>query len=291
MTADPLAYARPGLFLRVTVVMAGSVTIWALMLWVSATAFGDSLTRTNRVVNALLVFALAVPMVVAARRYLDRRPWAGLAMAGPSGAWPSFLAGVAAFMLPSAIGTAVALSAGWLRLSSRVSLIDGIAWVTLLVALVFVFEAFPEELIFRGYIFRNLAAEMPPWLALIGQALLFTVFGTALWVIAEGWGVLAERFGLFLSMAVVIGILRVTTGSVWTCIGFHLAFQVVAQSLLGARVWTDDETVLVLAAIIVPFVLAIPVARMLLRTEANWSLPEPDLPAGPGPRPAAGPAT
>ena len=273
MTPD--THRRPPLAIRLLAVFAGTIAIWSLMSWASSTFGDDELTIPTRFMNAVLVCGLAVPMIIAARRWLDRRPFADLGLENPRRAWRPFLVGMAAFLLPSALGLTVALATGWVDLQPQVPWSTILGWAALLIILVFLFEALPEELIFRGYLQRNLATALPPWVAAIGQAALFTAFGTGLWVASEGWGVLAERGIMFFAVAVVLGLLRIQTSSLWTPIGFHLAFQVVAQSLLSDRVTTDNDDALMLAAIASAFVLATTVTAFLgQRKDVTWSHPE-----------------
>jgi uncharacterized protein len=85
--------------------------------------------------------------------------------------------------------------------------------VAMLVVLVSAFEAFPEALIMRGYIQRNLTAAMPPWLADVVHTLLFVVFGSVLWTVTTGWEAAAEQAVVFLGMGIVLGCIRVGPGS------------------------------------------------------------------------------
>ena len=251
------------------------MSVWALMSWLNDTVVTGDLTVPVRAMNAVLISALAVPLVVVARRRLDRRPWAGLGLDRLSRAARPFLVGVAAFLVPSAIGLTVALLTGWTDLRPQVPWSTIVGWAGLLVVLVF-FEALPEELIFRGYLQRNLMTAMAPWAAAMVQAALFTVFGVALWVASAGWGVLAERGLLFFGFGVVLGLLRLQTGSVWTPIGFPLAFQGVAQSLLSDRMSTSSSDALMLSAFVSAFVLATTLVAFWSPRAVNWSRPEPE---------------
>src|SRR3546814_12014064 len=94
------------------------------------------------------------------------------------------------------------------------------------IALVFLAEAFPEELIFRGAIQSLLRGQMPGWPALILQALLFTLFA---WAIGAAPTWLDASFLLFFGF--VLGILR-CANAVPEAIGFHPAFLSPTQ-LLG----------------------------------------------------------
>lgn len=100
-----------------------------------------------------------------------------------------------------------------------------------------------------------------------------------LWVATQGWGVLVERGAIFPAMGVVLGVLRLVARSVWTPIGFHLAFQVVAQSLLtqpGIEVSSPGASTI--AGMIPPFVLAVTITLALTRNwpRPNWRGPEPE---------------
>lgn len=268
---------RPHLLWRLAAVSVGALLIWLLVVQVSARLFpGDEAAPLNHAVNAALVFVLAVPMVVLARRRLDRRPFGGLGLEWSRRAWRPFTAGALAWLVPAGGALAVALGAGWVEVAPRLSAGELLGAVALLLVLVFVFEAFPEELIFRGYLYRNLSAELAPWVAVLVQAGIFAVFGGLLWGIAAGPEAVPGRLALFFGMAVVLGLLRLMTGSVWTCVGFHLAFQTVAQLLLSDRFAVSDEEPLTFAVFVPPLVLATLVTALLWRAPVNWGTPEPD---------------
>jgi membrane protease YdiL (CAAX protease family) len=268
---------RPPLVVRAAVVMAAAFLIWRLMAWVSSFFPEGELSLLNHAVNALVVFVLAVPMVWLARRYLDRRPWRGLGLALDRAEWRPFMVGAASWALPGFAGVALCVAMGWSALGTAGSGTHAVAGLLLLPVLVLVFEAVPEELIFRGYLFRNLNAAMGAGLAVVAQAVLFALWGSAIWVMGEGWGVLAERLPLFLGMGVVLGCLRVVTGSVWACVGFHLVFQTVAQGLLNGRYLAVEGTdALTAVAFLLPFVLGVPTAILLTRTTGRWRERIPD---------------
>lgn len=268
---------RPPLVVRVAVVTVAALLIWRLMAWVSSLFPGGELSTLNHAVNALVVFVLALPMVWLARRYLDRRPWRGLGLTLDRGQWRPFLVGAASWALPGFAGIALCVAMGWSAFGPSAPGADAVAGLLLLAVLVLVFEAVPEELIFRGYLFRNLNAALGAWLAVAVQAVLFALWGSTIWVLGNGWDVLAERFPLFLAMGLVLGCLRVVTRSVWACVGFHLVFQTVAQALLNGR-YLEVQGVDTLAAValLLSFVLGVPTAMLLTRTRGRWTERVPD---------------
>lgn len=266
---------------RLLIVAVGALVIWLGVAALGTALWDEEMSLSRHVVNALATVALAVVLVSAARRLLDRRPLVTLGLSVRPHALRDLLYGSLTWLLPAASGLAVALVAGWLRIEFGTALLEIAGAVLLLTVLVFVYEALPEELIFRGYIYSNLTTALAPGLAVLIQALLFAAFGTALWVVGSGWDVLTERFVLFLGLAAVTGCLRLIAGSVWSAMGFHLAFQVTMQLFLSGRyldVTISDERVFVVATAVVAFASAVTIAGLFWRGPQNWRLPEPDTP-------------
>lgn len=280
---------RPHVLFRVLLVMLAVCALWALLLpWVSGMLPDDSQVGPSRWVTAVMTTVLVVPMIWLARRHLDRRPWRGLGMTGPRQGWWPFLVGVLAWVLPAFTGVALVTTLGRMEIVPLLPTGELVLSLVGLLCLVLLFEAVPEELIFRGYLFTNLNTVMSAWLTVVAQAVLFTLFGTALWVLAEGWDVLAERGPLFFGLAVVLGCLRVVTGNVWACVGFHLAFQSVAQAVLNDELLTirGDQDVFMLC-LLLPFVFGVLVTVLLTRRGGDWGARVPDDPASVRSRPNA----
>lgn len=271
---------RIGLFWRIAIVFAGVTLIWLLIGYVNQTVFGPGYDRTAHVVNAVLATLLTVPLVVVARRGLDERPVAGLGFPSLRTGWRSLLLGMGCYLLPAGIGLTAVLALGRVEISLDTSIIELLPLLVGLIVLVLLYEALPEELVFRGYIYRNLAASVPRWSAVIGQAILFS-----LWAVAIGAAPGLERVTIFVFMAIVLGMIRVITGDVWACIGFHLAFQTVQQLFAGQ--WADDPFAVsdpgILEMIVfglVPLSLAILVLELVVRDETDWRAHDPDPAVG-----------
>lgn len=268
---------RISLFWRIAAVFVAVTIIWLVIQYVSRAAFGTDYDRAGHVVSAVLATVLTVPVVVLARRVLDRRPWAGLGLAPPRSAWQSFLIGTACYLLPAAVGLTAVVALGWVEIALETSLSELLLLVASLMALVFLYEAFPEELVFRGYLYHNLATAYSQRLAVGGQAVLFT-----LWAVAIGATPTVERVVIFFALAAVIGMIRAITGDVWACIGFHIAFQTVQQVFAGgwagyAFVVTNPGTLEMIAFGIVPLALSIAVLEVFVRNDVDWGEPESTL--------------
>lgn len=274
---------RPPLIVRLSVVVLLSLLIWLLWdwLWVDIT---DGWPRPiARIANALVTAVLVVSMVLAARRYLDRRPGPGLHLAALRDSWRPFLVGALAWLIPTTVGAALAVALGWVQIAIDVSIPLLVGTALFIAAVVFLSEAFPEELIFRGYLYRNLVAAIPPWAAAVVQATVFTFFGAVLWTISNGPAAAAEQAQVFLVMGLALGAIRVIVGNVWACIGYHLVFQVVAQMIFGTRheaASIRGEDALILVAFLPAFVLGPLVAAVLTRNDVSWTQRELDLSVG-----------
>ncbi len=110
-----------------------------------------------------------------------------------------------------------------------------------------------EELFFRGYLMHRFAALGAP-LAIGLQALLFTVFHLDLYGLV-----------VYLVIGVVLGILRVWSGSIWPAVALHAV-----NNALG--VVEIDRGVTVYEQLGIP---AIVVACGLLAVGARWVRPRP----------------
>lgn len=265
---------------RVAVVLVGALLGWLVIAALGTRVWGEGPSLARHAVSAVSALVIAGVLVVAARRFLDRRPLGTLGLSRGRHAVRDLLLGALSWLLPAAVGLGVALAAGWLRIDIDATLAGTAGVVLLLLVLVLVYEAVPEELIFRGYVYRNLTAATAPWLAVLIQALSFTVFGTTLWVVTQGWGVLLERLVLFFGMGVVTGCIRLISGSVWAVVGWHLAFQVVMQLVISGQylaVTVSNETVFVVATAVVAFVTSTTLAGFLWPGGENWTSPEPDV--------------
>jgi uncharacterized protein len=217
--------SRPKLFWRVAIVFVGVVVIWQFVVEGIGSLFGPAYSdRVGHTVRAVAISMLVIPLIVLARRYLDRRSWEGLRLTSLRVGWRAAVFGAMSWLVAAGFGLVLTLSLSWARIEVGAPSTEIVLLAMYLPLLVFLYEALPEELIFRGYFYRNLAARYARWLSVLMQAALFT-----LWATAIGAAGSVDRLILFFTSSVVLGILRVTTGNLWASIGFHLACQWVTQ--------------------------------------------------------------
>ncbi len=195
-------------------------------------------------IQAGIMSGIIVPGVWWLRRYMDRRPFAGLEMLGFVRSLKGFALGSGLILVPTAITLLCTVIFGWasLGINSAPGATTAIVVGTLTA---FFFEALPEELIFRGYIFRNLNTVMRKWTAGLTTILLFTLLPIVIVLIQKNLLGMEIQVGpsdhitggYLLTMfffATFLQYLRVLTGGVWAGIGFHLFF-LMSNRIAGVR--------------------------------------------------------
>lgn len=255
-------------YLRVSLVWLFMVVIWLLLPVLRDVFWGTGrggYSFGGHVMSAFLATALAVPVVVLARRMIDGGSIESLGLDFSPSSIRFFAVGALAFLLPSALGFAIVLGLGWANLTTLVPVGEIALFVPVLIILVFFLEALPEELAFRGYIQGNLERPLGYWGAIVAQAVLFALWGAALWTLATG-AAAVDRLVMFFFVSIVLGMVRSATGSVWTSIGLHVGFQTVAQLVLSSErghFSVEGIELLQLVALgIVPFSLAVLVVEL-----------------------------
>lgn len=274
LTDSAAAPPRLALVWRIAIMFAAVTLGWLLISAAITALLGADYTRASHAARAITTTVVMVPLVIVARRFLDQRSWGGLALGTLREGWRPLLVGVVCWLVPAALALGLGVLLGWFELTPRYPLGDIAAFSAGLVVLVFLYEALPEELIFRGYFYRNLAEAMPRRWAVLGQALLFT-----LWGFLNGGENSLERTAIFFTASLIIGVFRVVTGSVWASIGVHLAFQTVAQLFgpIGDQFVVGNLQQLMLFAFgVLPFSLCLPLLRWFYPNRPAWDAPEPD---------------
>jgi membrane protease YdiL (CAAX protease family) len=273
-----VAAGRLNLFWRVAVVFLAVTLVWLFVTQGLGSFFGPAYPdRVGHAVRAVLTSALVVPLIFLARRYLDRRSWEGLRFTSLRTGWRWLLFGMVFWLVAAGLGLVVTGVLGWTRISLGTPSVGILLLFLYLPVLVFLYEALPEELIFRGYLYRNLSARYARWVSVLAQATLFTLWGAA---IAAAGSV--DRVVLFFTFSVALGILRVISGNLWATIGFHLAFQWVTQLVSAVREGSlqiaEQPTLELVVIWFFPIVLGsiALIAASVVRGDADWRGHDPD---------------
>ena len=207
---------------------------WVVFLLsaVPAAVLATLLRWPARYENAAFV-VFAIPFLIGwtyvFRRWIDRRPWAGIGLTSPSAGLPQLGAGFLAGSVMVAAWLLLDSALGWVRFAG-----DEPATSGLLPAVGFVLvglaansgAGFLEEIGYRGYVFQNLGRRFPLWAAVPLSSLLFAI------------AVHFNQLTPFLvAIAVAVGVLlavtRLLTGAIWFAIGLHWAFDGTQTYLFG----------------------------------------------------------
>jgi signal transduction histidine kinase len=252
------------------VIVFGAVTLAARLVFSLATAlFGAEYGLARHAFAAVLMAVLLVTISAVARRFVE-----GLPLQPPisRAGWRDVMLGMAGWLLPAALGIAACLVLGLAEVTALRPVGEIALFAVALLVLVFLYEALPEELVFRGYIYRNLEQLLPGWAAVVAQAGLFTLWGFVL-----GAAPTPDRLVLFFAFATLLGAIRRITGNIRFGIGFHLAFQTVAQLLSPTHPYfavEGQEPLRAIAFGLLPFVLAIPLLDLVRhdrRSAREWA--------------------
>ena len=274
-----VAAGRLNLFWRVAVVFLAVTLVWLFVTQGLGSFFGPAYPdRVGHAVRAVLTSALVVPLIFLARRYLDRRSWEGLRFTSLRTGWRWLLFGMVFWLVAAGLGLVVTVVLGWTRISLGTPSVGILLLFLYLPVLVFLYESLPEELIFRGYLYRNLSARYARWVSVLAQATLFTLWGAAIGAAGS-----VDRVVLFFTFSVALGILRVISGNLWATIGFHLAFQWVTQLVSaavreGSLQIAEQPTLELVVFWFFPIVLGsiALIAASVVRGDADWRGHDPD---------------
>ncbi|MGI5218510.1 CPBP family intramembrane glutamic endopeptidase [Nocardia sp. CA-290969] len=218
----------------VLVVFAAVTGWWLLLIDGVGALTGTEYTRGAHIVRAVGATLFVVPLIALVLRFPVRLRWSELGLTGWRLGARQFVYGAARWAVPAWLTLAVLVGAGWTEVTVRAPVAEIAVALLGLTALVLLYEAIPEELVFRGYFFAVLGGRHASVRSVLGQAALFTVWGALV-----GGRLSVDRMVLFALFATLLGVLRTVTGNLWSCMGFHTAFQVTAQFFGGA--WTQME--------------------------------------------------
>lgn len=206
-------------------------------------------TLVARILLGLVISAVTLAMLLALLRWADHQParWAGLTSLRTG--WRLAGWGAVFWLTPAALTFGVLGLLGH-PLNITAPAPEFTKSVLLLVIAVLLAEAFPEEIVFRGYVSTILSGWARGWGVILIQASLFTLFAGLL---RQSWDL--PDLSLFLTMGILFGYSRQMTGSVWMSIGFHTAFQTGSQLVLSHEIITfaGERSTAMLALGVIPF--------------------------------------
>ncbi|WP_429911105.1 CPBP family glutamic-type intramembrane protease [Glycocaulis sp.] len=237
--SSEIPVGRGSALVRVIIMAAVLVAILSGLGWISANILQPNLPNMAVAgLRAVLTSLLVMGIVWLMHRRLQRRSWSELGFVRTSSAIITFLFGAAFWIVLAAGGIMAGVYLGYIELAISPFSLTALGIVVFHILVVFFYEALPEETAIRGYIMNQLDDAAGLLVAVIGQAIFFMLFAFGLVALSNllglgtGWEIGTDRVILFLSFGITLALLRIWTGSLWTAMGFHTAFQTTIQ-LMG----------------------------------------------------------
>jgi membrane protease YdiL (CAAX protease family) len=256
--------ARPW-WLRIAGVFVVACALWILVGALAAAFFGPGYSFGSHTFRAAATCILVLAALALVLRWEGTRP-SDYGVTVDRELPRGLSIGAASYFVPFLMAGSVVLMLNLAQIEVSTDPLAVVGQGIALLLLVLLYEAVPEELIFRGYFFRVLSERLPVWATVIGQALLFTAFGFVV-----GAAATADRALMFFLMSISLGYVRQITGTVYATIGVHAVFQLLAQWLLGGQ-WatlgvTDPGQWFALVALgLVPLALAPTIAAIIVHS-------------------------
>ncbi|MBE1553174.1 type II CAAX prenyl endopeptidase Rce1 family protein [Sporosarcina limicola] len=238
-----------------------------------------------QIVQAIIVTGTVIPSIYLLQRKLGLNHWNDLGLSRLKKGIPYVFIGAGLVIILAGTGLMIAYSLGWIydirfHFSSKLVL-------AFLVNVLFAFfyEAFPEEVVFRGYTYHILTMRVPRIVALLVQPVLFVLAPLAVVSLQElvgigGMVITVDYIILLLGFGLMLQFLRILTNNLWTSIGFHLAFLEVSRffiqqqeqrflSFKEVEAGTGDVFVAFFMVIVVGIVLMM-ILSIVLRKKIRW---------------------
>lgn len=223
--------------IKIRVLLAWIVGFAALSIagWLSSLLVDTSIlgSTTITLLKAGLMTMIVLSGILSIQRVTGNQR-INIGLKTPGVAFIQFFAGIGIILIPLVLSILFTEIFGWgeIQFNMESGFLKTIA-LGLLVT--FLFEAFPEEILFRGYIYSHLNVKFSKWLSGLVTIGLFVmlpiilslfhkyILGQEMYIggsynITTGYVISIIFFGF------VVQYLRVLSGAVWLGMGFHLAF-------------------------------------------------------------------
>ncbi|NTU25529.1 CPBP family intramembrane metalloprotease [Bacillus tequilensis] len=180
-------------------------------------------------IQAGVVTLINVPLLYVLLKRSSSRPFCSIGLSGWRQAIPKAMMGAMYVIVLSGSGFTIAHLLGWIKITQFHFSGHLVTSLLLNMMIAFFYEAFPEELTFRGTVYSALNRRFNGFIALLLQPILFvlaplTVSGLQYIAGIESSAITLGYIVLLLSFGFILQLLRIVTRSLWTSIAFHLAF-------------------------------------------------------------------
>lgn len=219
--------------------LVAGVLVWVailLLLWGVSPAIlttPDKIPETALNLYAIGLYLWLMALVLFFWRKVVRRSWTELGLR-PSGR--SFLTGILIGGACMALIMGLECAIGWARFAPPASWSPWVIVGSMVAALGF---ALSEEVLFRGFLLRTLAIDLPPRRAILLSALIFAALHflktnlswNDLWI-----------FAMLFGAGLVLAQVTMKTGSLWFAVGMHASWVSFFTASQQLKLWHWAET-------------------------------------------------
>ena len=214
--------ANASIAVRPALMVVGAVLLWRGVLSAEGMAATPAWTRLLQGASITLG-ALAL---IGLLRVRAMGPGRAAGLKGVASNLRACVLGVLLWLIPALVGIGACVFPGWASIELHASPGALIAAVLPLALGVFLIEALPEALLFRGFAQGLVGARHAAWIALLVQLLLFVAFAWLIGALHSPW-----QWMFIPGFALILGYARALSGNEWTCVGIHLAWMTTTQLL------------------------------------------------------------
>lgn len=217
-----------GLFLAITV---GKVVTWQF-------ALGENGVD---IVQAIAMSLIVIPITLYLYKKLLQQTNKSKKTAHSFSQPPQILTGLLFAVGLAFVSLFVMDTLDWITLEEWHSPLTWISALALNLCIAFFYEALPEEIVMRGFIYDVLRQKLSTWTSVLIQAVIFLAFSASNSLLLMLAGMipttsivtLPSELILHFFFAVALALMRVWRGSLWASAGFHLGYLMMARFLLA----------------------------------------------------------
>lgn len=190
----------------------------------------------QQLIQATVMSAIMIPIIFRLYKYfrvhydMDEQAYAIIKM-------PHFFLGFFLVSLLTTVSLFIWQSLGWITLTNWNHPSTWIGALLLNMLIAFFYEALPEELAIRGFIYDVLRLRLSMWKTIFAQAVIFIIFSASVTILlvlinlssVETLIALPSQLIFHFFFAIALGIVRAKTGSLWAAIGFHLGYLILVR--------------------------------------------------------------
>lgn len=196
-----------------------------------------------KLVQGLIFSGLIIIVMLFMQKRMNKNIWSFIRLTPLKTGLPNFALGILIPVVLVTVGVLIGHSLGWITFQGFHVSIDLLLAVLINMVIAFLYEAFPEEVILRGYLYSVLRLRMGRLLSVLFQTILFVLFPVALTGLQYLFRmstspITPDYIILIFTFGIVLTIVRLMTNNLWVSIGFHLAYLEIARFVVPQGEYT-----------------------------------------------------